>query len=243
MPLGIWLMGKLVYRFIYVFVFTVFCTVSNTLFAQTDTSNTIFPTENTGGKAKGNVIITTDSTAQTREEIVPINKDNAPVVKKKAKFDYTGHSPKKATWMSAALPSLGQFYNRRYWKPPIIYVGFGVSLYFLIDNQMKFTVARNSFRGRMNIEGYTVDPKYTSLSADQILADRDFYRTNRDYSIIAVGAVYLLNIIDAVVDAHLRTFDVGDDLSMKFKPSFQMGSPTMATGFAPTAGATWVVKF
>ena len=145
--------------------------------------------------------------------------------------------------MSAALPSLGQFYNRRYWKPPIIYAALGVSIYFLVDNQLKFMEARNSYRARLNIAGFTVAPKYTNLSAEQILADRDFYRTNRDYSIIAIAAVYALNVIDAAVDAHLRTFDVGDDLSMKIRPSFRFNTATAQNGFAPTPGIAWTLKF
>lgn len=185
-----------------------------------------------------------DSTAKlVLIEADTLVKDSLTVKKKKEKHDFKYHSPKKATWMSAALPSLGQFYNRRYWKPPIIYVGLGVSIYFLIDNQLKFIEARNSYRARLNVPGYTVSAKYSSLSADQILADRDFYRNNRDYSIIAIGGVYLLNIIDAAVDAHLRTFDVSDDLSMKVRPSFQYSSIAMQNGFAPMPGISWSIKF
>lgn len=145
--------------------------------------------------------------------------------------------------MSAALPGLGQIYNRRYWKPPIIYAGLGVALYFLIDNQVKFTEARNSYRARMNVAGYTISTKYSTMSSEQILADRDFYRTNRDYSIIGVGGVYLLNIIDAVVDAHLRRFDISDDLSMKVRPSFQYSTVASNGGLAPMPGMALTLKF
>ena len=161
----------------------------------------------------------------------------------KAKYDFRYHSPRKATWMSAVLPSLGQFYNKRYWKPPIIYAGLGVAIYFLVDNQLKFITARNSYRARVGVPGFTVNPKYQTYDADQIMSDRDYYRTNRDYSIIAVAAVYALNIIDAAVDAHLRTFDVGDDLSMKVRPSFQFANASYQTGFAPLPGVAWSLRF
>lgn len=192
----------------------------------------------TGGKASG---ATSDSLAA--KDTLPPTKDNAPVVSPKPKPDFKYHSPTKATWMSAVLPSLGQFYNRRYWKPPIIYAGLGVSIYFLIDNQLKFITARNSYRARVGIEGYTVASKYAGNDAAQIESDREYYRTNRDYCIIAVAGIYALNIIDAAVDAHLRTFDVGDDLSMKVRPSFQLGTGAYQTGFAPTTGIAWTLKF
>lgn len=169
--------------------------------------------------------------------------DTLALKKKKPRYDYTYHSPKKATWMSAALPSLGQFYNRRYWKPPIIYAALGVSLYFLIDNQVKFVEARNAYRARQEVPGYAVPAKYKNLSADQILANRDFYRNNRDYSIIAVAGVYLLNVIDAAVDAHLRTFDVSDDLSMRVRPSFQYTAVAMQNSQAPMPGVSWKILF
>jgi len=205
-----------------------------TAYAQT-------PKDTTGtatGRGGGNVqVIPADSNAVASDTSAINGK------KKKPKHDFRYHSPVKATWMSAALPSLGQFYNKRYWKPPIIYAGLGVAIYFLIDNQLKFVIARNSYRAREGVPGFTVHQKYASYSADQILSDRDFYRTNRDYSIIAVAGIYALNIIDAAVDAHLRTFDVGDDLSMKIRPSFRYTSNVYQTGFAPMPGIAWTLRF
>lgn len=194
-----------------------------------------------GGKIKIFKADSFQSTADTSKTSMAA--DSSGLKKKKNKADYRYHSPVKATWMSAALPSLGQFYNRRYWKPPIIYVGLGVALYFLIDNQVKFTVARNSYRGRLNVPGFSVDPKYASFSADQILAERDFYRSNRDYSIIGLTLVYVLNVVDAAVDAHLRTFDVSDDLSMKIKPSFRFIPTGTASLVMPNTGISLALKF
>lgn len=219
------------------------------VFSQVPAKTDSLKTGTASGRGNGNVIITTDDSLKNvqaeakPEDNKPPTKDNAPIFRPVPKYDYKNHSPVKATWMSAALPSLGQFYNRRYWKPPIIYAGLGVSIYFLIDNQLKYIVARNSYRARVGISGFSVDPKYATYDKEQILSDRDFYRTSRDYSIIAVAAIYALNIIDAAVDAHLRTFDVGDDLSMKIRPTFQFNSYTPQNGFAPTAGIAWVVKF
>lgn len=214
------------------------------LFIASHVCAQVVPPNDTTSTGRGNKIIIPSDSNQVVTPGVSLDSTATVTTKKvKEKPDFRYHSPKKATWMSAALPSLGQFYNRRYWKPPIIYAGMGVAIYFLIDNQMKFIVARNSYRARLNVPGYTVDTKYESLSSTQILADRDFYRNNRDYSIIAVGGVYLLNIIDAAVDAHLRTFDVSDDLSMKVRPSFQYTSVAMQQGFAPMPGISWSIRF
>lgn len=208
------------------------------VYAQTPKDST--GTGTATGRGGGNVqIIPADSNAVTASTDTSAVKGK----KKKPKPDFRYHSPVKATWMSAALPSLGQFYNKRYWKPPIIYAGLGVAIYFLIDNQLKFVIARNSYRARVGVQGFTVHQKYASYSAEQILSDRDFYRTNRDYSIIAVAGIYALNIIDAAVDAHLRTFDVGDDLSMKIRPSFKYTANVYQTGFAPMPGIAWTLRF
>lgn len=247
--------GTSIYRTIaLVFIAAVWCT-SGSLRAQVTPSDSnevqknpgviVIDTDSTksGGKAGGKSGGGGNDTPVQTSQPQPLGKDNAPVVTPKPKYDYKYHSPVKATWMSAALPGLGQFYNRRYWKPPIIYAGLGVSIYFLIDNQLKFITARNSYRARLGVPGYTVADKYLGNDATQIESDRDYYRTTRDYCIIAVAGIYALNIIDAVVDAHLRSFDVGDDLSMKVRPSFQLTGNGYQNGFAPTTGIAWTLKF
>ncbi|MCG9910369.1 MAG: DUF5683 domain-containing protein [Flavobacteriales bacterium] len=212
-------------------LFGILCTFHSAS-AQTEPDSTQIKT---GGKIK---ISSSDSAS-----VIAVADSANTSKSKKPKPDFRYHSPVKATWMSAVLPSLGQFYNRRYWKPPIIYVGLGVSLYFLIDNQQKFIIARNSYRARVGVSGFTVHPKYETYSADQILSDRDFYRTNRDYSIIGVGLVYALNIVDAAVDAHLRTFDVSDDLSMKIRPALQWTANNTNTWGSPNTGIKVALTF
>lgn len=192
------------------------------LFAQVPPDST--GSGGAGGKAKGvSMPADTLQKATVSADTLPDKKQSKP-----AKY----HSPAKATWMSAALPGLGQIYNRRYWKPPIIYAGLAVSLYFLIDSQNKFIIARNSLRARLGVPGFQVHPKYQSYSADQIQSDRDFFRNNRDYSIIAITAIYALNILDAVVDAHLKSFDVGEDLSLRIKPSWHRNAQNIGQGSA-----------
>jgi hypothetical protein len=193
------------------------------------------PGENKKTQRSGKIILS------DKDSLVSGSTDSTSLKKNKKTERY--HSPAKATWMSAALPGLGQIYNKRYWKPPIIYAGMAVSIYFLIDNQTKFLVARNSLRAREGVPGFDVDPKYQSYSASQIQSDRDFFRTNRDYSIIGITAVYALNLVDAAVDAHLKSFDVGDDLSLRFRPSWQFIGANQPMGIAISSGIHFRLTF
>lgn len=133
------------------------------------------------------------------------------------------HSPVKASWMSAALPGLGQIYNRKWWKLPIVYGALGAAGYFLIYSQSEYIKARDSYRALMlpQPNPYQVHPDYEDYDAFAIKSFRDYYRQNRDYGIVAVAAVYALQILDATVDAHLMTFDVSDRLTLRIAPSPQ----------------------
>lgn len=139
--------------------------------------------------------------------------------------------PVKATWMAVGLPGLGQIYNRRYWKLPIVYGAFAGASYFLASNQIRFVRARDSYRAKIGLSGYTLHPDYAQNSATQIATDRDYYRRNRDIAIGVLAGVYLLQIVDAVVDAHLSTFDVSDDLSLQIRPYTSYGSVGLSFRF------------
>lgn len=145
------------------------------------------------------------------------------------------HSPKKATIYSALLPGLGQVYNKKYWKVPLIYIGFGTIGYFINWNNENYQLFRTGYdhltdnnpetQDYLKIEAvrrnnYDLDNQSdfnnlkTALSKQQ-----DYYRRNRDLLIISFVGFYGLNIIDASVDAHLFDFDIGDDLTLKWEPS------------------------
>lgn len=131
------------------------------------------------------------------------------------------HSPVKASWMSAALPGLGQAYNRKWWKLPIVYGALGAAGYFLFYSHNEYVKARDSYRALVlpQPNPYQVHPDYAAYDAFAIKSFRDYYRQNRDYGFVAVAAVYALQILDATVDAHLMTFDVSDRLSFRISPS------------------------
>jgi len=131
------------------------------------------------------------------------------------------HSAKKAAIMSAVLPGLGQAYNKKYWKMPIIYAGFGVLTYFIIKNTGEYHNFRTAYNIVATGDSANFDNEYVvryNANLTQLEEGRNYYRRNMNLSYILTGALYLLNIIDASVDASLYDFDVSDDLSIRFEP-------------------------
>ncbi len=128
------------------------------------------------------------------------------------------HSPKRAALFSAALPGLGQVYNKKYWKVPIIYVGFGALAYSFQFNQSGYVKYRTAYKYRIDTDPLTIDdyPKYSNADLEML---QKYYHRYRDLSVIGIAALYLLNIVDASVDAHMFTFDVSDNLTLQLHPT------------------------
>ena len=144
--------------------------------------------------------------AQTETEAVLVAKDTL----KSNNIDPL--TPAKAAFYSAVLPGLGQAYNKKYWKIPLVYGAIGTSLYFYIDNNKKYHQYRDAYKRRL--EGYT-DDNYTYLDNTRLIAGQKFYQRNRDLSALVTLAFYALNIIDANVDAALLQFNVDENLSVR----------------------------
>lgn len=151
----------------------------------------------------------------------------APVVRK--------HSPRKAVFYSIILPGLGQVYNKKYWKLPIIYGAGGAFAYFVAFNQLKYEKFRDAYVNGSPDVPALIDGIYYDYEI--LPRGRDFYRRYRDLSVLGVGVIYFLNIVDAMVDAHFFYYDVSDDLSMKIEPAI-IESPgmTAAVGFRINLG-------
>ena len=153
------------------------------------------------------------------------------------------HSAKKATIYSAILPGLGQAYNKKYWKIPIIYAGFGTLIYFINLNGKEY----RKFREAYNIvatgdSANFVNNEYVvryNANLTQLQEGRNYYRRNLELNYILSGLLYILQIVDASVDANLYNFDVSDDLSIGFDPvrSQHIFRP------APSLGLTLRMKF
>lgn len=133
------------------------------------------------------------------------------------------HSPTRASIMSAIVPGAGQAYNKKYWKIPVIYAGFAGLGYLVKTNNDDYKIYKDAYRLRLDGDESTTD-NFVNIYSDQDLATlKNFYRRNRDLSIIGMGVLYILNIVDAAVDAHLFYFNVNDELSMQIMPGFQSG--------------------
>ncbi len=143
-------------------------------------------------------------------------------------------TPAKAAFYSAILPGLGQAYNKKYWKIPLVYAGIGTSLYFYIDNNRKYNQYRNAYKRRL--EGYN-DDKFSYLDNSRLIAGQKFYQRNRDLSALVTVGFYVLNIIDANVDAALIQFNVNENLSLK--PEIYPNDVT----FRPNVGLTFNYTF
>ena len=123
-------------------------------------------------------------------------------------------APSKAAFYSAVLPGLGQGFNKKYWKIPIVYAAIGTSVYSYDFNQKKYWDYRNAYKSRK--AGYKNDPyQNLILDDDRLLAGAEFHKKNRDLSMVFIVGFYILNILDANIDAHLKQYNVNESLTIK----------------------------
>ena len=189
-------------------------------FQKTEAQNVVFDTVD-------NTIITADTVVKETKTAKP-NKD-----KKLSR-------PAKAAIMSACLPGLGQIYNRKWWKVPIVYAGLGGIGYFSYRNFSEYRSYLHAYEYKTgNLpEGVTLTDYETQLAnkyaEGQLQTYKESYRRNFELFTILTVAWYGLNIIDAVVDGHLYTYDISDDLSLSVDPYVrqQMETPIKIPQYA-----------
>ncbi|MBJ2172785.1 hypothetical protein JBL43_00955 [Aureibaculum sp. A20] len=143
-------------------------------------------------------------------------------------------APSKAAFYSAVLPGLGQIYNKKYWKAPIVWGAVGTGVYFYVDNNNKYNRYREAFKAKLagrehefDGTGDNVELTQTSLQTAQT-----FYKKNRDLSLFITIGLYILNIIEANVDAHLPDNALNTNIS--FNPTIFTMPTTNQTGFGAT---------
>ena len=134
--------------------------------------------------------------------------------------------PAKSAFYSAVLPGLGQAYNKKYWKIPIVYGAIGTALYFYFDNDKVYDRYRYAYKRRL--AGFTDDeffgPNDTPLiSQDALIRAQRALKRNKEVSMLITVGMYVLNIIDANVDAHLLQYNIDDNLS--FQPFINLNNP------------------
>lgn len=153
------------------------------------------------------------------------------------------HSPRKAAIRSAILPGLGQIYNKKYWKLPIIYGALGISGSVFLYNLNNYRDLRFAYKAKFEAAAtppdstnyFKIKPELLPLDQNALRSYRDEFRRNIDYSVIVFILLWGLNVVDATVDAHLKSFDVSPDLGFKFK----LGPSQMAG----TTGVSLVMAF
>ena len=143
------------------------------------------------------------------------------------------HSPRRATMLGAVLHGTGQLYNKRYWKAPLVYIGFGIIGAFIVTNNQQYQIYLQAFTAMRLNNG--VNPAAVVLrrffpdvpdarlnerfTVDALRREKDRWRRFLEISVLSAAAFYALQIIDANVDAHLRGFDWNsDNLSLKLEP-------------------------
>ena len=112
------------------------------------------------------------------------------------------HSPTVAGYLSI-IPGGGQIYNKKYWKPPIIYLGMGIATYFAVDFYKQTSYYKEEYIYRVNNDQPFLHPELETQHTDNVLAMRNLYRTRMEVAIAATAIIYALNIVDAVVGPHL----------------------------------------
>lgn len=167
-------------------------------------------------------------TSFAQETAIDVSKKDSIPVEKKLKITKDTihkHSPRTAAIRSAILPGLGQIYNKKYWKLPIVYGALGTCAGVFIFNLQWYQRTRFAYTtlATNNTADFSkVHPKLQFLinrndqSTLQYL--RNQYRRDIDYSVLFFVLLWGLNVVDATVDAHLKSFDVSPDLSLQFKP-------------------------
>ncbi len=150
--------------------------------------------------------------------------------------------PAKAAMFSAILPGLGQAYNGDYWKIPIIYSGFLVIGHFALYNHQYYNEYRNSLVAETDNDDRTINRfslvNENFFTEDRLTRNTEQFRRDRDFLIIMAGVLYLLNIAEANIAAHLKEFDINENLAMEIEPKIQTGGL-----FSRSLGISVTLKF
>ena len=126
--------------------------------------------------------------------------------------------PRKASLYSTIIPGAGQLYTKKYWKIPIIYAGLITSAYYIKENDNSYQLYRETYLNR--IAGNNSDIFQGQYSDADLTTLTNYYRRNREISILCFLGTYILNIVDASVSAHLFNYDISDDLSLHIQPIY-----------------------
>ncbi len=147
---------------------------------------------------------------------------------------YDPLAPSKAAFYSAILPGMGQIYNKKYWKAPIVWGALAIPTYYYLQNNSDYKRYRTAYKLRKNgeVDEFLVDG-VEIISLDALESAQEQLRENRDLSLLSGVILYVLQIVEASVNAHLLQFNTDDNLS--FRPSLIMNPIRLET---PSIGLT-----
>ncbi|MDE7356793.1 MAG: hypothetical protein K2N21_08545 [Rikenellaceae bacterium] len=162
-----------------------------------------------------------------------------------AALNYKGavHNTRKATMLSAIFPGAGQIYNKSYWKLPIVWGGMAAFGYVIDYNNRGYQRFKKAYNYLTDDDPNTVDEFYGRYDASVLQNTRDSYRRYRDLGIIMLSGFYLLNIIDAHVDAYLRRYEISDDLSLRLEPTMMPAPVTTSRYSSNGMGVSMKINF
>ncbi len=157
--------------------------------------------------------------SQENEELKVTTEEVAVKKKKREKKirPYEPLAPARAAFYSAVLPGLGQAYTKKYWKIPIVYAAIGTGVYSYLWNNDQYNRFRDAYKRRL--AGFT-DEEFQNIETETLLSLQDRYRRDQELSLLITVGIYLLNIVDANVTAHLQQYNITEDLS--FKPKINL---------------------
>ncbi|MGJ8549167.1 DUF5683 domain-containing protein [Winogradskyella wichelsiae] len=160
-----------------------------------------------------------NSFSQKEKDSTNIVLENGPIIIKDSlvKKEIDPLRPSKAAFYSAILPGLGQAYNKKYWKIPIVWGAIGTGIYFYSSNSKQYNRYRDAYKRRL--AGFKDDEFYDLISDDGLIRAQDQFRQNKELSLLVTIGLYALNILDANIDAHLLQFNVDENLSLS--PHYQ----------------------
>ena len=167
------------------------------------------------------------------DTLAPPPKTSAGFFNRFFKKDYP--NPRKAALIGLVFPGGGQIYNKRWWKLPLVYGGIGVALGFEISNIKEYRAARDNYLWEVDgIATTNPEGKFTGRDATTLRQYRDTFRRYVEMSSIALAVTYMLSVSEAYVDAHLKNFNINEDLGFRIKPSFQAApnGPAVGLGLA-----------
>ncbi|MEX0997861.1 MAG: DUF5683 domain-containing protein [Flavobacteriaceae bacterium] len=169
--------------------------------------------------------------SQEQDTLSLVTQDGSLLTSQIVKEAYDPLAPSRAAFYSAVIPGLGQAYNEKYWKIPIVYAGIGTSIYVYSVNRKDYNRFRDAYKRRL--AGFE-DDEFQGIANETLIRAQRTSRRNMDVSIAVAVGFYLLNIVDANVDAHLKQYNISDDLSLAPNLDFNQHQESTKYGFSLT---------